>query len=71
MKRTFGGIQFTFVDPHWISADGIRLFCGTGLRGPLSNHWEIELPTGMRTSGMSALDALQNVGVVARPEANK
>ncbi len=75
MKRTFAGVQFVRKQdgysrpgdglPHWVSESGIKLFC-TVARNSLDPNWEVTLPNGRRDAGISAEDALMNVGFLPR-----
>lgn len=61
-KRTWGGIQFTYdrEDRVWVSKDGIRLYCASAMRKPLSDHWWIEFGGRSLCSGMNATEAVTN-----------
>jgi hypothetical protein len=52
--------------PHWESANGTKLFRSYLIHDSVSDCWEATSPTRERASGITAEDALQNVGVLPR-----
>jgi hypothetical protein len=63
LKRTWGGIQFTFRYENgygaWFSEDGIELVCGRGLASNISDHWCLWYKGKSMNSGMTAEEAVK------------
>jgi hypothetical protein len=59
-KRSYGGIQFTFEWPYWISKEGITLHCASAFAGRLSAHWQA-MYQGITVAGMTPEEVLKEL----------
>jgi hypothetical protein len=68
VRRSFGGIQFTYQQGRWTSSDGIVLICYRAFTQPLAVNWEVQRNprSGKTAGGINPEDALANAGIIGR-----